>query len=304
MSRRGWILFVAMGVMWGIPYLLIRVAVRDLSPSTLVLGRTAIAALMLLPLAAARGQLAPLWRRRGALLFYTVVEIAVPWLLLSHAETRLTSSLAGLLVAAVPLVSVVLGRLTGEADRPDGRRIFGLVLGLAGVAALVGLDVGGSDALAAVEVGVVAVCYASGPLIISHHLRDMPGLGVVASSLALSALIFVVPGLASLPGDAPSWQAVAATVVLGVVCSAIAFLVFFQLIREAGPIRASTITYVNPAVAVFAGAVFLDESFTLGMAVGLVLILGGSYMATRRSQAAAPAEAAAPARASSPGAPP
>src|SRR5437588_2470862 len=166
MTRRGWLLFGAMAVVWGIPYLLIKVAVSDLSPITLVLLRTAIGALPLVPLALARGDVAPLLRRWRAVLAYTVVEVALPWLLLSNAERRLTSSLTGLLIATVPLVGAVLGVLIGSADRLDARRAVGLVVGFVGVAALLGLDLSIVDAGAVVQVGLVAVGYATGPMIV------------------------------------------------------------------------------------------------------------------------------------------
>src|SRR3954469_22237490 len=168
MSRRGWLLFGAMGLIWGLPYLLIKVAVDELTPATLVFARTALAGLLLVPLAAGRGQLRPLVSRWRPVVAYTLVELTLPWVLLSLAEQRLSSSLTGLLVAGVPLVGAVLGAATG-AERLGPLRIVGLLVGLAGVAALVGLDVRGGDLWAIAQVAVVVVCYAVGPYILDRH---------------------------------------------------------------------------------------------------------------------------------------
>jgi drug/metabolite transporter (DMT)-like permease len=288
MSRRGWLLFAAMCVIWGIPYLLIKVAVGVLTPSSLVLLRTGIAALLLLPIAAFRGELRVLLPHWKPLLAYTAAELAVPWLLLSSAEQRLSSGLAGLLVAAVPLAGAVLARLAGSHERLGARRLTGLLVGLAGVGALVGDTVRGGNVLAMVEIAVVVVGYAVGPFILARHLSDLPGLAVVAASLGLTAVAYAPVGILQLPGYWPGAPVVWSVVVLAVLCTAVAFLLFFALIDETGPVRATVITYVNPAVAVGLGVVFLGEPFTLSIAAGFVLILAGSVMATTRARAAFP----------------
>jgi len=270
-----------MCLIWGIPYLLIKVAVNDLSPVTLVFFRTLIGAAMLMPLAAMRGNLRPLLPHWRAIVIYTVIEVAIPWLLLSDAETRLSSSLTGLLIAAVPFVGVILGRLTGAQDRFDVRRLVGLVVGFIGVAALVGFNVSARDFGAVGEVGLVTVGYAIGAMIIARRLSDVPALGVVAVSLALPAIAYAPLGLTHLPSVFPSLPVVVSVVLLGVVCTAIAFLVFFALIAEVGNVRATTITYVNPAVALALGVVLLGEPFTLGAVVGFGLTLVGLFLATR-----------------------
>jgi drug/metabolite transporter (DMT)-like permease len=279
------LLFAAMCVIWGVPYLLIRVAIGALTPASLVFLRTALAAALLLPLAAGRGQLRVLLPKWKPLLAYTVAELAVPWLLLSRAEQHLSSSLAGLLVAAVPLVGAVLARLEGGHERLGARRLSGLLIGLAGVAALVGGDFGGGNAVAFAEIGVVVIGYALGPFILARSLSDLPGLGVVAASLALTAVGYAPAGIAQLPSAWPSSRVVAAILVLAVLCTAVAFLIFFALIDEVGPVRATIITYVNPAVAVALGVALLGEPFTVGIAAGFVLILVGSVLATGRSRA-------------------
>ena len=272
-----------MCVIWGIPYLMIRVAVRELAPVTLVFLRTGLAALLLVPLAAHRRELRPLLARWRPLLTYTAIEVAIPWLLLSRAETKLTSSLTGLLIAAVPLVGALIVTLSGERERLGGRRWIGLAVGLCGVAAIVGLDLGTLDAVALVEIGLVAVCYAVGPIILARYLNELPPLGVVAASLALTAIAYAPLAAASWPSRMPSAHVVESVVGLAVVCSAAAFLLFFALIAEVGPVRATVITYVNPAVAAVAGVVLLSERLTAAMLFGFALVLVGSVLATGRT---------------------
>ncbi|HKY67700.1 MAG TPA: DMT family transporter [Acidimicrobiales bacterium] len=293
MSRRGWVLFLAMGAIWGIPYLLIKVAIEDLSPAALVFARSGLATLLLVPLAAARRLLRPLLPAWKPLLLYTFVEICIPWVLLGKAEQQLSSSLTGLLVAAVPLVGAVLVTVTGE-DSLGARRVAGLLLGFAGVAALVGFDVGASNAGAVAAVGGVAICYAVGPMILARTLSDLPSLGVVAGSLAITAVFYLPFGLASWPDQAPDGDTWLAVVALAVICTAVAFIVFFELIAEVGPARSTVITYLNPAVALVLGAVVLDEEITFTTGVGFALILVGSVLATSRDREAAPEPVPAP----------
>jgi drug/metabolite transporter (DMT)-like permease len=285
-SRRGWVLFAAMGVIWGVPYLLIKVAVDEISPSTLVLARTVLATLLLLPVALARGRLGAVLTAWRPLVAFAVVEIMIPWLLLGVAEQQISSSLTGLLIASVPLVGAVLAVATRSDDRLDGRRLAGLLLGFAGVAALVGFEVGGGDLGAVAALAVVAVCYATGPLILARWLSHLPGVGVITASLAITAIAYLPVGVAQAPSSWPGTDVALAVVGLAVVCTAVAFLVFFALIAEVGPTRSTVITYVNPAVAVLLGVTLLDEAFTLATAAGFVLILAGSVLATRRSPAA------------------
>jgi drug/metabolite transporter (DMT)-like permease len=300
-SRRGWWLFAAMSVIWGIPYLLIKVADGGVAPPVLVLARVTIGAALLLPIAIRRRELAvlrPCWRW---LLLFALVEIVAPWLLLSEAETRLSSSLSGLLIASVPILVAVFSRLTGGQDRLTAIRWAGLLIGLAGVALLVAGGGTHGDTASVGEVLLVAVCYATGPLIVARKLSELPPLGMTAACLAFAAIIYAPLAAATWPPALPSARVLGALAGLGVVCTAIAFLGFFALIAEAGPARASVITYVNPAVAVALGIGVLGERLTAAMAVAFVLILGGSVLATRTSRlpeppaavAAGPPEAAA-----------
>jgi drug/metabolite transporter (DMT)-like permease len=304
MSRRGWILFAAMSVIWGIPYLMIKVAVEELSPATLVLARCAIATALLLPIALLRGQIRPLLPRWKPLLAYTAVEICGPWLLLGFAEQRLSSSLTGLLIAGVPMVGALLARLGPDKERLGRRRLAGLLVGLAGVGALVGFEAGAGDARAIVAAALVVIGYALGPAILARSLSDLPPLGVVAASLAIAAVAYLPAGIVAAPSAWPSAKVILAVLGLAVICTAVAFLIFFKLIAEVGPARSTVITYVNPAVAVLLGVLVLNEAFTAATAVGFALILLGSVLATSRKRPVEPvvvleAEPAAPGAAGS-----
>lgn len=277
-----------MCVLWGMPYLLIKIAVDELSPAQLVLLRTGLATAVLLPYALIRGRLPQVLKRWRPLLAFTALELAIPWYLLANAERHLPSSLTGLLVAAVPLVAAFAARLGGDDERLDRTRLLGLGLGLAGVAALVGLDVDGSDARAVVEVGIVVVCYAVGPMVVKRYLADLPAAGVTAAALALTALVYLPFGSRGL--EVPSGRVVWAVVVLALACTVAALLAFFALIKEAGPQRALVVTFVNPAVALLLGIVVLSEPLTHGALVGFPLVLLGCVLATRQSPALRPAE--------------
>lgn len=287
MSRRGAALFAAMCVIWGFPYLLIKVAVEHLDPWTLVLTRAGLAAAVLMPLAAWRGEVRPALRAWRWVLLFSLIEVTVPFLLLGYAEQQLSSSLAGLLLAAVPLVGALIIRFTGDDERLDARQGLGLLVGFTGVAALVGLDLGQVDLLSVAAVGLVAVCYAVGPVVLTRWLSHLPSLGVIALSLTLASAVYLPLGVARAPRSLPPAEAVLSVVGLAVVCTALAFLLFFRLIAEIGPVRATVITYVNPAVAVALGVLVLDEAFTLATAVGFVLILAGSVLSARRRRPAA-----------------
>jgi drug/metabolite transporter (DMT)-like permease len=281
MTRRGWLLFLTLGVFWGIPYLFIRVAVTELDPVVVAFGRTALGALLLLPLAIRARALRPLLPYWRILLLYTAIEIIGPWVLLGHAEIRLNSSTTGLLIAMVPMVAAIILTVTGH-DRLDVRRVAGLLLGLAGVALLVGLDVEFDDLISIGQVMLVVLGYAIGPIIISRRLADLPSIGVVTGSLLIAAVAYT-PFAVFLWPTHISGRAAGSIVVLAVVCTAAAFLVMFALVAEAGPARMTLITYVNPAVAILLGALVLNEPITVGIAIGFPLIILGSILGTWRS---------------------
>jgi drug/metabolite transporter (DMT)-like permease len=281
-------LFLALGLLWGMPYLLIRIAVDAIDPLVVAVSRTLIGALLLLPVALHRKELVAGFRKWRWLLAYTLIEISLPWLLLGHAETRLNSSTAGLLVAVVPLFAAVIVTKLGH-ERLEPRRALGLGIGFAGVALLVGLDVQLSDLLAVAAVMVVALCYAVGPIIVDRKLQDVPAIGVVTASLIVATLIYAPFAPMLWPAEVPA-SAAWSVLGLGVLCTAAAFLVFFALIAEVGPARATVITYVNPAVAIVLGALVLSEPLTLGMALGFPLVIAGSVLGTSRARKPAQAE--------------
>jgi drug/metabolite transporter (DMT)-like permease len=281
MTRRGLVLFGLMSIIWGIPYLFIRVAVAEITPATLVLARTAIAAAILLPIALARVDLRPVLGRWRWVVAFAAVEIAIPWVALGSAEQHLSSSLTGLLIAGVPLVGTALALATGGADRLGRAGLLGLLIGLVGVAAIVGGDYGTSDPTALIQIAVVVVGYAVGPAILARRLGGLPTVGVMALSLALCAVVYVPIAAGQLPSALPSTNVIASIAILAVVCTAAAFLVFAALIDEIGPVRATVITYVNPAVAAVLGVLVLHENFSVAMAIGFALVILGSTLATR-----------------------
>ena len=289
MSRRGWALFLTMSVIWGIPYLLIKVAVDEVSPVMVVFARCVVGAALLLPWTIAKGQLRPALRHWRALLLFTALEMALPWLLLSYAEQSLSSSLTGLLVATVPFVAALAGLLAGEEERLTPVRLLGMAIGVVGIAVLLGLDVEGVNLLALVAVALTVIGYATGPLVISRALPEVPGAAASSVALLVTAVVyapFAVPQVDQLAGA--SSPALLSLVGLGAICTALALALFFVLIREVGPQRALVITFVNPAVAVLLGVLLLDEPFTLGIAVGLPVVLVGCVLATRRSDSRRP----------------
>jgi drug/metabolite transporter (DMT)-like permease len=290
-TRRGLILFGLMSVIWGVPYFFIRIAVAEITPATLVFARTAIAAAILLPIAILQVDLRPILRRWRWVVAFAAVEVAVPWVLLGSAEQHISSSLAGLLVAGVPLVGSAIALASGDADRLGRTGLLGLLVGLAGVAAIVGGDFEASDATALLEVGLVVVGYAVGPAILSRYLAGLPSVGVMALSLALCAAVYAPIAALQWPSVVPSTNALASVATLAVVCTAAAFVLFAALIAEIGPVRATVITYVNPAVAALLGVLVLQETFTVAMAIGFGFVILGSALATRPAARSGPVAA-------------
>jgi drug/metabolite transporter (DMT)-like permease len=281
-SIRGWTLFAAMAVIWGIPYLLIKVAIEGVSVPMLVFTRTAVGAAVLLPLALSRSAWGPVFRHWRPVLAFAFFEMLAAWLLLSDAERRLPSSLTGLLIAAAPIVATVLAWLTRSETNFGLGRIAGLAVGLVGVAVLAGPELTGGSAWSVTEVLLVAVCYAIAPLIAARYLGDVPTLPLTAACLTVAALVYATPAAITWPDHVPSPRILLALLALAVICTALAFIVFFALIREVGASRALVFTYVNPAVALAAGVIVLNEPLTPWNVAGLVLILAGSVLATRR----------------------
>jgi drug/metabolite transporter (DMT)-like permease len=280
-TRCGLVLFGLMSLIWGIPYLFIRVAVAEISPATLVFARTGIAALILVPIALLRTDYRSVLARWRWVVAFAVIEMGVPWVLLGTAEQQIPSSLAGLLVAGVPLVATVIAVGTGGRDRIGATGVVGLLIGLTGVAAIVGVNLGSSNTAALLAMAVVVVGYAVGPAILARRLTGLSTVAVMALSLSLCALAYAPIAVLQRPAAVPSPNVLGAVAVLGLVCTAAAFLLFWALINETGPVRATVITYFNPAVAALLGVVVLNESFTPVMAIGFGLVIAGSLIATR-----------------------
>jgi drug/metabolite transporter (DMT)-like permease len=294
-GKRGTALFVAMGIIWGIPYLLIKVADGAVAVSVLVWARIVIGALILIPIALAQGawrpeQRAVLRRHWKWLVAYALIEIIVPWALLSTAEQRLSSSASGLLIASVPVIGAMLNWLTGRGERLTPVRAAGLAVGFAGVAALAGPGIGHGDLLAYAEVMGTAICYAVGPMVANRGLIGVPSIAANATCLAMAAVVYTVPAIVNWPHAMPSASVLLALVGLGAICTAAGLVGYFLLIAEVGAARATVVTYLNPAVAVALGTLVLGEPFTLAIGGAFVLILAGSVLATRpAARGAAPA---------------
>ena len=282
MSARAWTLFAAVSVLWGIPYLFIKVAVEDLSPAMVAAGRIAVAFAVLLPLAWHKRALRGLGKHWKVLLVYSLVEITLPWPLIGFGEQRVSSGLAAILIAAVPLVVALIALRVDPDERAEGSRLVGLVVGFVGVIVLHGLDVAGrpGELLGAAAILVAAVGYAIGPMIIKHRFAELDPLGPVTASMGISLVLLAPAAALSAPTEMPSGDTLLSVLVLGLLCSAWAFLLFFALIATVGPSRATVITYVNPVVAVTLGVAVLGERPGPSAVAGLLLILAGSWLST------------------------
>jgi drug/metabolite transporter (DMT)-like permease len=286
MSARAWWLFAAVSIVWGIPYLFIKIAVEDLSPIAVAFGRLAVAAAVLLPYAWRKGALRGLGRQWKALLVYCIVEICLPWPLIGFGEQRVSSGLAAILIAAVPLIVALMALRIDHEERAQGSRLVGLVIGFAGVVVLLGLDVAGrpGELLGGLAILLAAVGYACGPMIIKHRFAGLDPLGPVTASLVISALVLLPFVVAAPPASMPSADSLLSVVVLGVACSALGFLLFFALIAEVGPGRATVITFVNPVVAVALGTVFLNEKIGWStLAAGAAIVVAVVLIVTARA---------------------
>lgn len=284
MSRKGWLQFAIIGFIWGVPYLFLKIAVEEISPSVVVFGRVAIGAIILLPIAINRKVLNLPRKYWPFVALYALTELIGPWYLITAAERDMTSGLAGLLIATVPIWSAILASMFGDHTVWHSRRLFGLIIGFIGVVAVVGIESisGRQDIVAIGMVILAAVGYAYAINMVMRRIPEVPGLGLNTWAMIIASIAFLPFAIAGWPTVQPSAEAIGSVVVLGVLCTAIAFIVFFKLIAEIGPPRASFVTYINTAVAVILGVLILNEPFTLGIAVGLPLVLVGSYFASRK----------------------
>lgn len=277
--------FAALCVVWGLPYFFIKLAVAEVAPVGVAWARIALGAALLLPVAWKRGSLPEVLRHKRAVCAFAFAELIGPFFLISLGEQWVSSSLTGILIATVPLMVIVLSPLFGVHESLSRRRLVGLVLGFVGVVTLLGLDVvdGSRGWIGAACVVIATVGYAMGSLIVQRHLHGVDELGAVAASLVVATVVLFPPAVLTAPGNVPSHLVLASLVVLGVVCTATALWLYFFLIANIGAARAAVITYVNPAVAALLGVMVLHESFGLGSALGLALILTGSWLATHRT---------------------
>jgi drug/metabolite transporter (DMT)-like permease len=280
---RTWGAFAALGVIWGLPYFFIKLSVQEVSPVVVAFGRVALGALILLPIAWRRGALQSLRGHEAAIFAFAMVEFAIPFSLISIGERWISSSVTGMLIAMVPLSVALLQRFFGVHE-PLGRwRILGLGLGFVGVAALLGFGaIAGPLGWAGVACMLVSTLgYAVGPLIIQRYLSALDPFGPLAASLAVAALVLLIPAAANLPAAMPSATALGSIAILGVVCTSLAMLIMFYLVNHAGASRAAVITYINPAVAALLGVCLLHEHLGTGGVLAFMLILLGSWLATR-----------------------
>jgi drug/metabolite transporter (DMT)-like permease len=293
-SWRGWAAFVALGVIWGLPYFFIKIALTEVSPLVLAFSRVLLAAAILLPIAWRRGALGALANHKLAIVAFGLVEFAIPFTLISLGERWISSSVTGILIAMVPLSIALIQRFFGIREALGAGRIVGLIVGFVGVAALLGTgSISGTLGWAGVGCMLLStICYAIGPLIIQRHMHGLDSIGPLAASLFVAALLLLIPAVLAVPTRLPSATAIMSIVVLGIVCTAVAMLLMFYLVRHAGASRATVITYINPVVAALLGVLVLHEHLGIGGYVAFGLILLGSWLATRGNFAPAAAKAA------------
>lgn len=287
MSRKGWALFALVGVLWGVPYLFMKVAVEELSTPVIVFSRLLIGAVVLVPLALYEKTLRPALKYWKYIALYAIAEMVIPWSLITNAQKDLSSGVVALLVATVPIWATLFAHHTGDSTAAHRTRIFGIALGLIGIVFLVGFeslnDVGNIRAL--IQVLIASASYAFAVNMITRKAPETSGVAINGIAMALSTVIFAPFAFTHLPSQMPSSKAILATIGLGVICTALAFWVFFIVLKEIGAARASLVVYPNTAVAVVLGILLLDEQLTLAIAIGLPMVLLGSYFASRKPSA-------------------
>ncbi len=299
MSRRAWTLLIVLSVLWGMPYLFIKLAVAELSPPVIVAGRTAIAAAILLPLALGSGVLRQLRGRMLVILVLSFVHVVGPFLLITYGELYIASGLTALLLATQPLIIAALALRFDPSERVGGRRLVGLGVGLVGVAAVVGFDIGADNRNGLLGAGMVllaGVGYACATFLVRHKLAGVAPLGVAAGTMSITTLVLAPAALLTAPAAMPSAKATVSVVVLGLFSTALALVLFYRMIAVAGAGAASLVSYTSPAVAVLLGVAVLGEPLTPVTLLGFGLIVAGSWLSTRRRTPlptpAAPAETA------------
>ena len=287
MTKAGWSRFILLGFLWGTPYLFLKVAVEEISPAVIVFLRVLIGAIVLLPIAMRKKTLFIARKHWPFLILYTITELIGPWYLITNAEQKISSGLAGLLVATVPIWAALLASIFGDQTVWHKSRLFGLIIGFIGVVAVVGIESisGRQDIVSIGMVILAAMCYAYAINMINRRIPQVPGLALNTWAMLITSFVYLPFAVVSWPSKRPSIEAMGSVIGLGVLCTAIAFIIFFKLVAEVGPPRASLITYLNTAFAVLLGVVLLSEPLTIGIAIGLPLVLIGSYLASRKTNA-------------------
>lgn len=277
--------YIAVSVLWGIPYLFVGVAVKELSVPVIVFTRVLIGALILIPLALRSKSLRVPRSSLKYIALYAVFEMFIPWTLISDGQRKVSSGLAGLLIATVPIWANLLAALAGDRSVRHPRQVTGIFIGFIGVVALVGVDafLASHDLVAMLKILFSAFSYAFATFMATRHLTSVSGVTVNGLAMGLTALVFAIPAIQTLPHQMPSYPALFSLLALGLLCTALAFYLFFTLLRMIGAPRASTVTYPNTAIAIALGVLLLHEPVTLGMALGFPLVLLGSYLATSRN---------------------
>ena len=287
MTRKSWGLFIAVGVLWGVPYLFIKIAVDPggFQPGFLVFARVTLGALLLIPVAIHQGVLREAIKYFKWILLYSLIELVGPWYFLSSGERHITSGLAGLLIATVPFWSTIVASLIGDRTVWQFKRIVGMVVGFVGVILVVGLESfrGHNSSVAIALILLASVGYAIAPIMIRHKAPTLNGLAINSLAMLFTAIIYIPVGIVQWPQSVPNAKSIWSLIILAIFPTAIAFIIFFKVIVDIGPTRASMITYINTAVAVLLGIVVLGEPLTLGIGLGLPLILAGSYLAGKKA---------------------
>ena len=274
-------MLLVLGAIWGASYMFIKIGLRDLTPEMIAFVRIALAALILVPLAHSRGALRGLRPLAGWFLLIGSVQVAVPFVLIGLGEEEISSGLAGILVATTPMFTALLAIWVDHEERSHGLRLVGVATGFAGVALLLGVDLGGSGAelLGGLMVVLAGLGYAIGALLAKHKLEGVQPIAMSAGVMASSTLVLVPAAIAGAPSEVPGLGPIAAVVTLGVVGTGFAFIILYSLIASVGPARTWLVTYIAPLFAVAYGATLLDEEITAATIGGMALILAGSWLA-------------------------
>ena len=284
MTRKHLGQFILVGFLWGVPYLFMRVAVREWPPALVVFGRVLIGSAILFPIAMRRGSVRESLKGFKWIFIYALLEMCGPWYLITHAETKINSGLAGLLVATVPIWSTIYSSMAGDKSVWHHKRLLGIIIGFLGLISIVGIETisGSADTYSVLQIVLAAILYSTAMAIILRGMPNGDGVAINAIAMAITAVIFLPSAIGNWPTQTPSLKATLCLIGLGVLSTGLAFMIYFNLVKEIGQARGSMVTYLNTAFAVLLGVIVLGEPLTIGMIVGLPLVLVGSYFASRK----------------------